>query len=408
MDINESNFYEFDDFSSLQNKQPQSNPSMQLLSVDQLLSRDEQREKDGFPRKVRFGKFMKPGHGKKKIIVVPTVEEEKFIHDNSFEEEFEQGGSTPGEEGDVIGEQPIEQQQDGNGTGSGGDGGDTNHEIESNAYELGKILTEKFQLPNLKDKGKKQSLTKYTYDMTDKNKFGQLLDKKATLKKIIKTNIGLGRLDPTKEINTDNLLIAPRDKVYRTLSREKSYESQAMVFFLRDYSGSMTGDVTNLVVSQHVMIYSWLIYQYASRVETRFILHDTKAKEVPDFSTYYNSRVAGGTYVSSAYELVNKIIEEEGLERDYNIYVFHGTDGDDWDSKGEKTIPQLEKMVQYTSRTGLSIIRHAYGEGHKTEMENYINSDFMKKYRKEFRMDAMNEGASETRLIEGIKTLLED
>ncbi len=27
--------------------------------------------------------------------------------------------------------------------------------MESNAYDLGKILTEKFELPNLKDKGKK-------------------------------------------------------------------------------------------------------------------------------------------------------------------------------------------------------------------------------------------------------------
>ena len=40
-----------------------------------------------------------------------------------------------------------------------------------------------------------------------------------------------------------------------------------------------------------------LLYQYAMQVETRFILHDTEAKEVPDFYTYYNSKVAGGTQV---------------------------------------------------------------------------------------------------------------
>ncbi len=71
-----------------------------------------------------------------------------------------------------------------------------------------------------------------------------------------------------------------------------------MVFFLRDYSGSMAGKSTELVVAQHVLIYSWLLYQYAMQVETRFILHDTEAKEVPDFYTYYNSRVAGGTQVA--------------------------------------------------------------------------------------------------------------
>ena len=51
-----------------------------------------------------------------------------------------------------------------------------------------------------------------------------------------------------------------------------------------------TAKPTELIGSQHVLIYSWLLYQYAMQVESRFILHDTEAKEVPDFYTYYNSR----------------------------------------------------------------------------------------------------------------------
>jgi hypothetical protein len=69
------------------------------------------------------------------------------------------------------------------------------------------------------------------------------------------------------------------------------------------------------VVTQHVLIYSWLLYQYANQVESRFILHDTEAKEVKDFYTYYNSKVAGGTKVASAYRLVNEIVKEENLAR---------------------------------------------------------------------------------------------
>ena len=78
------------------------------------------------------------------------------------------------------------------------------------------------------------------------------------------------------------------------------------------------------------------MYQYQNNVETRFILHDTEAKEVPDFYTYYKSMVAGGTKVAPAFSIVNKIIEEEQLVTDYNIYVFHGTDGDDRDSDGKE------------------------------------------------------------------------
>ena len=69
----------------------------------------------------------------------------------------------------MIGEQPVRPEGEGEGTGAGkGKGAD--HDMESNAYDLGRVLTEKFQLPNLKEKGKKRSLTRYTYELTDKNR----------------------------------------------------------------------------------------------------------------------------------------------------------------------------------------------------------------------------------------------
>ena len=114
------------------------------------------------------------------------------------------------------------------------------------------------------------------------------------------------------------------------------------------------------------MIYSWLLYQYANQVQSRFILHDTGAKEVPDFYTYYNSKVAGGTQVSSAYKLVNEIIENENLAQDYNIYVFHGTDGDDWDSEGREAIPQLKIMLRHASRVGITIAQQHLRQRHRS------------------------------------------
>ena len=303
---------------------PTSSFITKIQSLDELLDRDKQREDDGFPRKIRVGKMIKPGTGgDDKVVVVPTTVEEKLLHDaveQQYEEE-EAGGTGDGDEGEVIGEQPVRPEQ-GPGDGGAGQGEGGSHEIESSAYELGRILTEKFELPNLKDKGKKRSLTKYTYDLTDKNRgFGQVLDKKATLKRILQTNIELGRVPNVENIDSSNFLIAPTDKVYRILSKEKDYESQAMVFFLRDYSGSMGGGPTEMVVSQHVLIYSWLLFQYGGQVESRFILHDTEAKEAKDFYTYYNSSVAGGTQVFAAYKLVNEIVSNENLERDYNIYT---------------------------------------------------------------------------------------
>lgn len=389
-----------------------------MITLEELLERDRKREEDGFKRKIQIGRIVKPGTaGKGKIIIVPTTVEEKFIHDDlPLDQEPGEGeptgGTGSGEEGDIIGEQPVrpdEGESDGEGEGEGpGEGRGGEHELESNAYELGKVLSQDFQLPNLQDKGKKRTLARYVYDLTDKNRgVGQVLDKKSTLKQIVETNITLGNIPDPEHIDTSRFLISPRDLVYRILSREKDYESQALVFFLRDYSGSMGGKVTQAVVSQHVMLYSWLLYQYEKQVETRFILHDTEAKEVSDFYKYYSYKVAGGTKVATAFKLVNEIVERENLARDYNIYVFHGTDGDDWDKEGKQTISEIERMLVYVARIGITIVEHSYVGGKATEVEKYVKqSGVLTKHSAQIKLDVMKEDADDSRIIQGIKNLI--
>jgi len=227
------------------------------------------------------------------------------------------------------------------------------------------------------------------------------------LRQIIRTNIGLGRVRQGKKVKARSLLISPNDRVYRILSKEKDFESQAVVFFVRDYSGSMGGQPTEMVVSQHVMIYSWLIFQYESQVETRFILHDTQAKEVDNFNIYYNSKVAGGTQVASAYRLVNKLVERENLQRDFNIYVFHGTDGDDWDTKGQEALPELRKMLTYAARIGITIAENNFGVPGRSDLERYIReSGLLEEKPSLIRLDVLDRDSSETRLIEGIRALI--
>ena len=139
----------------------------------------------------------------------------------------------------------------------------------------------------------------------------------------------------------------------------------------------------------------------------RFILHDTAAREVDDFYTYYNSRVAGGTQISSAYHLVNEIVDKENLIQDYNIYVFQGTDGDDWDTEGKEAIPELKNILSYASRVGVTVIKHSYGSGQATEVEKYLQkSGLLKEKANLLRIDVMREDADESRLIEGIKKLI--
>lgn len=389
---------------------PNLTPIVSLKTLEDLLAQDKRREEDGFTRRIRLGKLVKSAPGKKgKIIIVPTTTEPKFYHDDSVTQEEETGGSGEGEEGEIIGQQKAEPQQ-GEGEGQGaGEGDGASHEEGTNAFDLGKVLTEKFKLPNIKDKGKKRALNKFVYDLTDRNRrFGQLLEKKATLRKIVETNILLGNIKPGEPIDTQNLIIGPRDQIYRIMSAERDFETQAVVFFVRDYSGSMQGKPTEAVVTQHLFIYSWLMYQYQNNVLTRFIVHDTEAKEIPDFQQYYQLQVAGGTRVAPAFKLVNKIIAEENLAADYNIYVFYGTDGDDWDSDGKELTEELTKLLPITSRVGFTVAKNAWSGSNKTTVEKTIEkSGFAEKRKDEFRIDDFPaESADENRLIESIKKLV--
>ena len=61
---------------------------------------------------------------------------------------------------------------------------------------------------------------------------------------------------------------------------------------------------------------------------------ETARREV-DEETFFRTRESGGTLISSAYKLCQKLIETEYPASDWNIYPFHFSDGDNW--SGEDT-----------------------------------------------------------------------
>lgn len=380
-------------------------------AFEDLLKRDEQREKDGFEKKIKIKKILT---GRGKIIIVPYVEEEKLIH-GEFEPTGEHGqdlaGHGKGEVGDVIDRVPLqgcceEDEDSGDDSDSGAGEGEGEHGIETEAYQLGKELSEKLNLPNLKDKGKKIPTDEYTYDLTDRHRgSGQVLDKKETLKSVIRSNKALGRFSGSN-VELANLIVGPQDKIYRVLSKEKVWKSPAVVFFLRDYSGSMYGDPTTAVISQHLMIFSWLLFQYERLLIPRFIVHDTEAKEV-SVGAYFKISSGGGTFIPSGYEKITEIVESEGLARDYNIYIFQGTDGDDWDKKGEKAIPEIQKILGYANRMGVSVLKKDYNFEEKTVFEEYVEKSGLLDQKALFRMHLMSsENITDEKNEEAVKALV--
>lgn len=384
---------------------PLSNASVSYESLEDLLKREEQRVKDGFTKKIKIHKTLA---GANKLIMVPFVEEAQLIHG-----EFEPSSdwdSAPGsgseEVGDLIEEEAISEEDNGSDKSSGGSE-EGEHQIETEIHEAGKILSEKFNLPNLKNKGKKISTDEYVYDLTDRHRgSGQLLDKKATLKRIIKTNSAIGLIGK-KNIDPTKIVVSPKEKIFRTLSREKVWKSQAIVFFVRDYSGSMSGEPTKAVLNQHSMIYLWLLIQYEKQYEKlvipRFIVHSSESEEV-SAKDYFRKSDSGGTLIGSSYQKINEIVEKEGLANDYNIYIFHGTDGDDWDTEGKIAIPEIKKIISYVNRMGVCIVKESVKVTH---FEKYIIQNKFNEKKDLFRMHTMQvKDATEENNVVAVKALI--
>jgi hypothetical protein len=187
------------------------------------------------------------------------------------------------------------------------------------------------------------------------------------------------------------------------------FKSQAMVFFMRDYSGSMHGEPTRVIVEQHLWIYSWLMAEYEKLVIARFIVHDTEAQEV-NVQEYFRKGTAGGTLIPSGYKKINEIVETEGLTRDYNIYVFQGTDGEDFDD-GRQAIPEIRKILSYANRFGVCVLQHPYYSGdRKSQFEKYIDKSNFLSQKELFRMHVVPSAdvtnMTEAKQIEAIKALL--
>ena len=110
--------------------------------------------------------------------------------------------------------------------------------------------------------------------------------------------------------------------------------TQAVMFCLLDVSGSMDEGRKNIAKRFFMLLYLFLTRNY-ERIEVVFIRHHTVAAEV-DEDEFFTSRESGGTVVSSALELMHKIIAERYPSNQWNIYGAQASDGDNWDDDSSR------------------------------------------------------------------------
>lgn len=118
------------------------------------------------------------------------------------------------------------------------------------------------------------------------------------------------------------------DLKYNNIIRQPQPTSNAVMFCLMDVSGSMTQDIKDLAKRFFILLHLFLKQTY-KKTDVVFIRHHTVASEVDEEEFFY-SRETGGTVVSSALEMMLKVIRDRYPSADWNIYAAQASDGENW------------------------------------------------------------------------------
>jgi uncharacterized sporulation protein YeaH/YhbH (DUF444 family) len=232
-------------------------------------------------------------------------------------------------------------------------------EVDLTLEELADILGEELSLPRIEPRGKKNIVTaKDRYTSIRPVGPESLRHFKRTYKRALKRQIASGTYNPEDPI----VIPIRQDKQYRSWKETQLPESVAVIVYIMDVSGSMTDEQKEIVRIEAFWIDSWIRKHY-NGIETVYIIHDALAQEV-DEHTFYHTRESGGTKISSAYELANKIIDTRYSPTEYNIYVFHFSDGDNWGDDTPKCLDLLNKvLLPKLNLFGYGQVESPYGSG---------------------------------------------
>ncbi len=302
-------------------------------------------------------------------------------------------GQGPGKPGDPVQGEGQEGQP---GQGQAGDTpGQHNLEVEVSYDELADILGEELSLPRIEPKGNK-SLETLKTRYTGLRPIGpnSLRHFKSSYKEALKRQIIAGTYD------AEDPVIVPikQDMRYRSFKTIPQPSANAVVFYIMDVSGSMGEEQKEIVRLESFWLHTWIKKHYRG-LQTRFIIHDASAQEV-DEETFFRTSESGGTLISSAYNLVKKLIDEEYPLDQWNIYIFHFSDGDNWSSEDTRYCIKIlrEDLLQKVNLFGYGQVESRYGSG-----------QFMKDLEKAMGDEnnfAMSRIANRDQIVESIRAFL--
>jgi uncharacterized protein len=134
---------------------------------------------------------------------------------------------------------------------------------------------------------------------------------------------------------------------YREVPKPRS---RAVVFLAMDVSGSMDVDRKRMARLFFYWCVQFLRSRY-DRTEIVFVAHTTEAREVTE-EEFFSRAESGGTKVSSAFEVIERAQRDRYPADDWNVYVLHVSDGDNFAADNQRTLELIARLTQVSSLVG--------------------------------------------------------
>ena len=266
-------------------------------------------------------------------------------------------GQGNGEAGDSLSQSEEAQSEE---KKAGQDSAEHALEVEVSLSDLADMLGEELGLPHIEKKGSNR-LDGETLQYTGIHTSGPnaLRHFKRTFKNALKRQIASGIYDPQNPV-----IIPIRDDLrFRSFKRVNKPQSNAVIIYMMDVSGSMGDEQKEIVRIESFWIDTWLRRHYDG-IDCRYIIHDAMAKEV-DRQTFFHTRESGGTMISSAYRLCADIIHADYPSDNWNIYPFHFSDGDNWSVDDTRLCVGLlrKRILPWVNQFSYGQVESPYGSG---------------------------------------------
>jgi uncharacterized protein len=308
------------------------------------------------------------GKDRERVIKVPIrgIKEYRFVYgENAPGVAQGDGESQPGQ---VIGK--TQGRGDRGDDKAGDQPGVDYYETDVTLEELVEIMFEDLELPDLERKKLREIAAQR---LTKRKGYRQVgvrvrLDKRRTVRAKVKRRLATRHTSNHFPDDRERFPFHEDDLTYRHLVTDTRKESNAVVLCIMDTSGSMDTMKKYLARSFFFLLYQFIVTKYRN-VEIVFIAHHTEAREVTE-GEFFRKGESGGTFISSGYQKALDIVAERYHPSLWNIYAFHCSDGDNFDSDNTTALRAAKELADICNLFGYGEIKPLGSRYYESSMLN--------------------------------------